>query len=317
MNVIKQLTPYNFTNKNDAGRIQYIVIHYFGGVYTAAAQAKAWAARYVGASAHYIIGHAGELYQSVADEDIAWHCGASRYKHKKCRNSNSLGIECAVRKTSTKTLNASDTDWYFEPATEQALVELVAEKMKRYQIPLENVLRHYDVTGKTCPNPYVVQEGLWERFRARLEAYLKGEQTPEEPVCEDEVKDCIGSIRVIYQGEDGLNLRTAPSISSEVVCVARYQEGFLVDGITTDGQWYRTEEGYYISASSRYVRFQEGFCVRVTSDSLNIRPMPGTKEAPVGVIKDKGVYTIVAEENGWGCLKSGAGWIKLAYTVRI
>lgn len=28
------------------------------------------------------------------------------------------------------------------------------------------------------------------------------------------------------------------------------------------------------------------------------------------------VYTIVAENNGWGKLKSGAGWINLSYTKR-
>lgn len=37
----------------------------------------------------------------------------------------------------------------------------------------------------------------------------------------------------------------------------------------------------------------------------------------VGCIGDKGIYTIVAEDNGWGKLKSGAGWISLAYTKRV
>ena len=57
--------------------------------------------------------------------------------------------------------------------------------------------------------------------------------------------------------------------------------------------------------------------VKVTVSALNIRKGAGTGYAVVGCIKDKGTYTIVAEENGWGKLKSGAGWISLAYTKRV
>ena len=42
--------------------------------------------------------------------------------------------------------------------------------MARYSIPLDHVLRHYDVTGKCCPNPYVMDDSLWEGFKAGLMA---------------------------------------------------------------------------------------------------------------------------------------------------
>lgn len=61
--------------------------------------------------------------------------------------------------------------------------------------------------------------------------------------------------------------------------------------------------------------------VKVMSSELNIRKEAGTKHAVTGVIRDKGVYTIVAEkivsEQKWGKLKSGAGWIYLAYTKKV
>jgi hypothetical protein len=57
--------------------------------------------------------------------------------------------------------------------------------------------------------------------------------------------------------------------------------------------------------------------VKVTANALNIRKGAGTNYAVTGCIKDKGVYTIVAESNGWGKLKSGAGWISLAYTKKV
>ena len=56
--------------------------------------------------------------------------------------------------------------------------------------------------------------------------------------------------------------------------------------------------------------------VKVTANVLNIRKGPGTSYAVTGQIKDKGVYTIVQEQNGWGKLKSGAGWISLSYTKK-
>jgi hypothetical protein len=57
--------------------------------------------------------------------------------------------------------------------------------------------------------------------------------------------------------------------------------------------------------------------VKVTADVLNIRSGPGVAYQIVGKITDQGVYTIVETVNGWGRLKSGAGWISLYYTVRV
>jgi len=54
---------------------------------------------------------------------------------------------------------------------------------------------------------------------------------------------------------------------------------------------------------------------------LNIRKDAGVAHTVTGVIRDKGVYTIVAEKTvsgqKWGKLKSGAGWICLAYTKKV
>ena len=97
MQINKLLTPYNFTDANNAGRVRYIVIHYVGALGGAKANCQYYARQYIGASAHYFVGFEGEIWQSVADEDVAWHCGASSYKHGECRNSNSIGIELCVR----------------------------------------------------------------------------------------------------------------------------------------------------------------------------------------------------------------------------
>ena len=102
--------------------------------------------KYLGASAHYFVGFNGEVWQSVEDEDIAWHCGASSYKHAECRNSNSIGIEMCVRNKGSQ--SAESKDWYFEEATVNAAIELTKYLMQKYGVPASNVIRHHDVTGK-------------------------------------------------------------------------------------------------------------------------------------------------------------------------
>ena len=61
----------------------------------------------------------------------------------------------------------------------------------------------------------------------------------------------------------------------------------------------------------------EPYLVRVTTSALNIRAGAGTTYPITGCIKDKGIYTIVEEKDGWGKLKSGAGWISLSYTKKV
>lgn len=57
--------------------------------------------------------------------------------------------------------------------------------------------------------------------------------------------------------------------------------------------------------------------VKITCDTLNVRKGPGTSYKVVTQVHKGEVYTITAEQNGWGKLKSGAGWICLKYTIRI
>lgn len=62
------------------------------------------------------------------------------------------------------------------------------------------------------------------------------------------------------------------------------------------------------------------YTVTTTCDALNIRAGAGTVYPVVGTISEKAgekkQYTIVEEKDGWGRLKSGAGWISLSYTSR-
>lgn len=162
----KLISGYNF-NTGDISRIKYIVIHYVGALGGAEANCQYYAGGNRNASAHYFIDFDGAIWQSVEDKNIAWHCGANSYKHAECRNANSIGIELCVRKKNTASLGATDKDWYFEDATVEAAVELTRYLMDKYGVPASNVIRHYDVTGKICPNPYVYNTTAhtWDEFK--------------------------------------------------------------------------------------------------------------------------------------------------------
>jgi N-acetylmuramoyl-L-alanine amidase len=106
------------------------------------------------------------VWQSVKDTDTAWHCGAKSYKHKICRNSNSIGVEMCSRKD-------SKGKYYFKDETVKNATKLVKDLMKKYNIPIENVIRHYDVTGKNCPAPMVEDAKKWNEFKKMLTAKPK------------------------------------------------------------------------------------------------------------------------------------------------
>ena len=61
----------------------------------------------------------------------------------------------------------------------------------------------------------------------------------------------------------------------------------------------------------------ETYKVKVTTNKLNVRSGPNVNNAIVTQVKQGEVYTIIEEREGWGKLKSGAGWIALEYTQRV
>jgi N-acetyl-anhydromuramyl-L-alanine amidase AmpD len=168
--------PSNFAVQADR-TIEYIVIHYVGATGSARQNALYFnRSAGLGASAHFFVGHeseGGAIYQSVDPKDRAWHCGAKTYKHPDCRNANSIGIEMCCHKD-------PQGNWYFDDVTIARTAQLTEKLMDTYDIPLSNVLRHYDVTGKICPAP-MVDEFAWQLFKQRLEGLPMVEKTGDNP----------------------------------------------------------------------------------------------------------------------------------------
>jgi len=149
--------------------VKYIVIHYTANNGdTARGNCNYFATGGRNASAHYFVDESS-VYQSVLDSNTAWSVGAKRYIHNDCRNKNSISVEMCSRK------DASGR-YYIKSDTVLNTIELVKFLMCMYSVPIENVLRHYDVTGKNCPEPFVRDLSSWVSFKDKLCAKKEDEE---------------------------------------------------------------------------------------------------------------------------------------------
>ncbi len=80
-----------------------------------------------------------------------------------------------------------------------------------------------------------------------------------------------------------------------------------------DMNWFRSEVKARLNGTSKPATTTE-YLVQINTDELNVRKEPNASSKIVTTVKRGEVYTIVDESNGWGKLKSGAGWLSLNYT---
>ena len=182
LTINKNLMNRNHTNmKRTNAQIQWIVLHYVGALGDAYDNTEYYGNNDVGASADFFVGHKGDVWQANDYRNYySWHCGGSYQScwtendggkyYGVCTNQNSIGIEMCVRKRSTATMNATDRDWYFEDATVNSALQLVAYLMKELNVDINHVITHYMVNRKICPNPWVMDNSKWVKFKADLAA---------------------------------------------------------------------------------------------------------------------------------------------------
>ncbi len=163
----------NYGGSRNASQIRYLVYHYTGNDGDRAANnAKYFQNNIVKASAHYFVDDT-TVWRSVPDLKVAWSVGGSKYAnaHKTgggtmygvITNTNSLSIEmCDTIRNGV--YQASEATLANAAALGRALME-------KYGIPIENVYRHFDVTGKHCPS-YLVSAQKWAEFKKRLEVKI-------------------------------------------------------------------------------------------------------------------------------------------------
>lgn len=168
-------------------RIKWIVIHYTGTAAGALANARAIEKELKEPrSIHYFVD--GEHVLAVVPESrSAWHVGGpDKTKMLNCYNGNAIGVDLCEDKLvyDSQHKSVKDRDWFFTDETEATAAELIAQIMRRHGIDLDHVVRHYDVTGKWCPRPFVGDDinavykesgnRRWREFKALVSEHLKG-----------------------------------------------------------------------------------------------------------------------------------------------
>lgn len=143
--------------------IKYIAIHYTAGASSApgrAAHMKDSWEKTKRASADFGVDDATMVqfnpdlknYKcwSVGDAKKASTGGAQFYG--RATNANTISIEiCSNLKKGTDASKPNHEGWYYTDSALENAVRLVKILMKLFNIPIENVVRHYDISGKVCP----------------------------------------------------------------------------------------------------------------------------------------------------------------------
>ena len=88
------------------------------------------------------------------------------------KNANTLNIELCDTQKNGK-YNVSDK-------TLANAIALTKDLMKKYNIPIENVIRHFDVTGKSCP-AYYVDETAWNNVKNKIQKTSTSSSVPSTP----------------------------------------------------------------------------------------------------------------------------------------
>ena len=107
------------------------------------------------ASSNFVVGLEGEIVQCVPTWEIAYASNS--------RNIDTVSIECCH----------PDETGIFNKKTYQSMVDLCAWLCLKFDLDENDVIRHYDVTGKICPKYFVENEDAWRKFKSDIGTKLK------------------------------------------------------------------------------------------------------------------------------------------------
>lgn len=285
------------------------------------------------ASSNYGVGYDGKIGMYVEEKDRSWCSSSASNDHR------AITIEVA-----------SDTyhPYAVNSKAYNALINLVADICKRNnikelkwkgdksligQVDKQNMTVHRWFDTKSCPGDYLYNRmgDIAAKVNAKLNVVTKPEV---KPVAKPEMKPVnkttiakgdhvkISDNAVYSNGADVPNwvvnkIWVVEKVVGDIVIINKDADntpGLAINsGLKSK---YLTVVKTETKPTEKEDTFKP-YMVQVTATALNVRSGPGTNYAVNTCIRDKGVYTIVKESNGWGKLKSGAGWISLNYTKKI
>lgn len=214
---------------------------------------------------------------------------------------------------------------YFDDAFESA-IEYCAYLCKKFSIPVTKIVSHKEAnklgyaSAHTDCDHWLAKHGKnMDWFREQVADLLVEDNT------DDEIK--VGEIVSFAGGYhfSNANASSGSQVKASKAKVMKIYAGkhpYLLRAVNDAGKYIGGVYGWVNADRVSKIADFTPYKVKVTASSLNIRKGAGTNYAKNGCIKNKGVYTIVAESKGkgatmWGKLKSDAGWISLDYTKKI
>lgn len=136
----------------ESDKITGIVIHYTANPGSTAKQNRDYFnglkdSKQTKASSHFVVGLEGEIVQCVPTWEVAYASNE--------RNHDTVSIECCHPEENGK----------FTNETYASVVRLTAWLCLKFDLTENDVIRHYDVTGKNCPKYFVEHEETWQEFK--------------------------------------------------------------------------------------------------------------------------------------------------------
>ena len=302
------------------------IVHHYTGVCQQTARGNA---EYFGTLASHPSDPLLSIHFAVDDTEVwscvpmmgrAGHCedsGVGQFKNL-YNNENTIGIEVCPHHVSCKKYpDAYEKGWYFSDTSIELLKQLdvyIINEIKKAGGETPALVRHFDITGKHCPAPWLEDEQQWEDFKADVMSCVNG--TNEANSTMTAFWLCDGTLGITYTGADGVNLRSGLSMTANNVVgvLHKGEKRRVVQGIQmSDGQnWYRLESGEYITANKNYVKYTENNQKKkvgkvtgvAANDVLNVRDFPNSYSGNVTrTLKEGNLVRIIGE-----CYNNGTQW---------
>lgn len=268
---------------------------------------------------HAVVGKEKVVYQVLPWNRRGWHGGGSS-------NNTLIAIEmtepASIKYTGganwVETGNGANTKAHVL-ATYANAVEFFAYICKEYGFNPENsdvLMSHREGHAKGIASNHGDVEHIWNRFglsmnqfRKDVKAAMAGSNittVPSAPVdnssddtSNQKVNPLNGTVTVIYKGDDGLNIRKAPSITAEVDQVV-YSGVFTVVGISADEKWYKLKSSLYVTAIPEYVSFkatEEQKASTTGTGYFRVRKAWSDTGSQIGAFKNKNNAVELCKQN--------------------
>lgn len=269
------LTPNKYSRPQiPLKEVKKIAVHYVGNPNTSALANRNYfenckeGGRYV--SSHYIVGLKGEVIQCIPTDEWSYCTNQA--------NGYSISIEtCHPR-----------SDGVFNDSTYISLCELCAMLLKKFNLTTNDLIRHYDITQKTCPLHWTptkyqseaVATARWNRFKQDVQTVMDGGRVTRnntvditEASIKGNITKPIGNtstptktsalpykVKVIDTDKAGLNVRSDSGVNNPIVTTIKYGEVYtVVDEVKVGGStWgllkaYKEKRNGWINVGSNYV----------------------------------------------------------------